>query len=306
MNTRRMAQAILGIVLVLGSLACKLSDGALSSALETSEAPPSPETTSRDVPYILGADQWQTLDVYPPASGSASPAAVMLYVHGGGWTIGDKRRVDMKDDFFTQQGWVFVSVNYRLAPRATWREMAGDIAAAIAWVHEHIAAYGGNAERIFLMGHSAGAHLVSLVATDESYLEQVGLDLSVIKGVLALDTRAYDIPSLAQFDGQLPRAYAPVFGEDSQEWKAASPLYHLEADKHIPPFVIAWSKGVVGGWDREQRETIAKAFAAALEGIGVQVLLIDGSDKTHGEINQQFGLPDDPVTLQAMEFLSAL
>jgi len=138
-------------------------------------------------------------------------------------------------------------------------------------------------------------------------LEQVGLDLTVIKGVLALDTRAYDIPSLAQLDGQLPRAYAPVFGEDPQEWKAASPLYHLEADKHIPPFVIAWSKGVFGGGlDREQREAFAKAFAAALESIGVEVLLVDGSEKTHGEINQQFGRPGDPVTLQAMEFLSAL
>lgn len=217
-------RSVLAWVLILATmLACRFS-------LQLSESSPSPSWTPtvpsvmREVSYVADAQALQTLDIYTPPTVGKEPHAVMIYVHGGAWTAGDKSRVHLKDDFFTHQGWVFISVNYRLYPQVAWQEMAQDVANAIAWVHGHISVYGGDAQRIFLMGHSAGAHLVSLVATDERYLQAAGLSLEVLRGVLALDTRAYDIPSLAQADGELPRVYAQIFGSDPQVWQAASPI----------------------------------------------------------------------------------
>ena len=91
----------------------------------------------------------------------------MVYVHGGGWKRGDKSRVGEKVEFFTGRGWVFVSVNYRLLPEGAHPANVNDVARALAWVHDHATDYGGDPDRLFLMGHSAGAHLAALVATSE-------------------------------------------------------------------------------------------------------------------------------------------
>ena len=96
----------------------------------------------------------------------------MIWVHGGAWQIGDKAQVQAKPKAFNERGYVLVSVNYRFHPAVTYKEQAGDIAQAIRWVNDHAREHGGDPGRVFLMGHSAGAHLAALVGTDGRYLEK--------------------------------------------------------------------------------------------------------------------------------------
>ncbi|PIV28694.1 MAG: hypothetical protein COS37_00375, partial [Anaerolineae bacterium CG03_land_8_20_14_0_80_58_20] len=174
-----------------------------------------------------------SLDVYP-ATGADLP--VVIFVHGGGWFRGDKSNVDAKPAGFNARGFVFVSVNYRLIPEVDVTRQMQDVARAVAWVKQNIRQYGGDLSRMFLMGHSAGGHLVSLLGTDESYLRAEGLSLADIRGVVSLDTQAYDIYKLMS---NLPPAggevYREAFGDDPEFWKAMSPQRHVKADKNIPP-----------------------------------------------------------------------
>jgi len=128
-----------------------------------------------------------SLDVYAPATGQNHPVIVM--VHGGGWQRGDKANANIatnKYRHFTQAGYVFVSINYRLSPAVKHPAHVQDVAKALAWVAKNINRYSGNPARIYLMGHSAGAHLAALVATDQRYLEAAGENLQLLKGVILL------------------------------------------------------------------------------------------------------------------------
>src|SRR5436309_6551057 len=106
--------------------------------------------------------------------------------------------------------------------------MTGDIAKAIRWVHDHAKDYGGDPEAIFVMGHSAGAHLAALVCTDDRYLKAEGLSLSIIKGCVPVDTAAYDVPKQVESVGALrARLYTSVFGSDLPSQKESSPVTHV-------------------------------------------------------------------------------
>jgi arylformamidase len=142
----------------------------------------------RDLPYTEPKNERQTLDVYAPAEGKNHP--VVVWIHGGGWHSGDKRDVKTKPQAFTDKGFVFVSINYRLqvwtdphlSPGVTIKQIAEDVAKAIHWTHDHAKDYGGDPKTIFVMGHSAGAQLAALVCTDDRYLKAENLSLSIIKG----------------------------------------------------------------------------------------------------------------------------
>src|SRR5437588_6332528 len=95
----------------------------------------------RDLAYCETKDKRQTLDVYSPAGGKGHP--VVVWIHGGGWQAGDKTDVGKKPQAFADKGFVFVSVNYRLLPEVTIKQMAGDVAKAIRWAHDHAGDCGG-------------------------------------------------------------------------------------------------------------------------------------------------------------------
>jgi acetyl esterase/lipase len=265
--------------------------------------------THLDIPYtkIKGVDpNLLSLDIYSandPRRGESRP--VMVYVHGGGWRRGDKSAVGRKAEFFAGAGWVFVSVNYRLVPQGKHPRNAEDVATALAWVHDHAGKYGGNSDSIFLMGHSAGCHLASLVATDGRHLEKAGKSLDLIKGVIALDTQAYDVPSLVQRPSS-SALYVNAFGKNVETQRDASPIHHVARDKGIPAFLICYSSGMTARVN-PNRSAAAKAFAAVLKEAGVAAEVVDASDRNHGQINQRFGDPaDEKVTGKAMAFIEAL
>jgi acetyl esterase/lipase len=127
-------------------------------------------TTNKNIPYIViaGVDpNLLSLDVYAPAKAKDLP--VVLMIHGGGWANGDKANRDVgtnKARYFTAQGYVYVSINYRLSPAVQHPTHIEDVASAVSWVLENIATYGGDPARLTLMGHSAGAHLLLVSAPD--------------------------------------------------------------------------------------------------------------------------------------------
>jgi acetyl esterase/lipase len=144
---------------------------------------------------VPGADaNLLSLDIYAPPNAAQCP--VMVYVHGGGWARGDKQAVGIKPDYFCSRGWVFVSINYRLVPKVDILAQAQDAANAVAWVHTHIADHGGNPEKLHLMGHSVGAHLVALLGTHERFLKVAGKDLNILRSIIELDTQALDVPRM--------------------------------------------------------------------------------------------------------------
>jgi acetyl esterase/lipase len=236
-----------------------------------------------------------SLDVHAPRDARGCP--VLVYVHGGAWSFGDKRATGHKVPYFTGRGWVLVSLNYRLLPAADPLVQAQDVAGALTWVHDRIERYGGDPNQLFLMGHSAGAHLVSLVATDFGWLERSGKDPSIIRGVVQLDTAALDIVRLMETSADF---YTRFFGDDHRQWRQASPVSHVAAGKPIPPFLLA-----VAGGHQATRLQVA-GFAAALQQAGVRAEILEAADKTHTTLNRDLGLAGDAVTAQVMEFIDSI
>jgi acetyl esterase/lipase len=252
----------------------------------------------RDLPYAEPKNERQTIDVYAPAEGTNHP--VVFWIHGGGWRQGDKRVMPTKSNAFVEKGFVFVSTNYRFVPNVTVKEMAGDIAKSIRWVHDHAQEYGGDPDAIFVMGHSAGAHLAALVCTDDRYLKAEGLSLSIIKGCVPVDTAAYDIMKQIETIG-LPRAamYSGVFG-DAERQQDLSPITHVAKGKDIPPFLILHVA------NRPDSSSQSQLFVKALQEAGAPAKAFPAEGKNHGTINADLGLPDDKPTKAMWEFLDGV
>ena len=253
----------------------------------------------KDIAYSEAGGDRTRLDVYAPADGNGHP--VVIWIHGGAWQDGDKAHVQAKPGAFNERGYVLVSLNYRFHPAVTYKEQAGDIAQAIRWVHDHAGEYGGDPTRVFLMGHSAGAHLAALVGTDGRYLEKAGLKLSDLSGVILLDGAGYDIPRQVR-QALLPRMkalYTTVFTEDEATQEDASPITHVARDKGIPPFLILHVAS------RRDSKAQSDGLAARLREAGVVATVVPAEGKTHATINRELGQPDDAPTEAVFQFLEA-
>jgi len=264
-------------------------------------------TVYRDIPYdhVAGVDpKLLSLDIYTSKRGAAAsrdPEPVVVYIHGGGWKIGDKANPDSgphKAVTFVSSGFVYVAINYRLSPTVHHPTHARDVAKALAWVADNIGRYSGDPERIYAMGHSAGAHLAALVATDESYLKREGHSLKTIKGDILLDVGAYDIPwvmdHLTEERGR--ELLLSAFGNDPKVWADASPIYHVAAGKDIPPMLVFYT-------DRPRTSEVSRRFVQALKKAGVPAAAIEARGKNHGSILRDIGEPGDAETQIILEFL---
>lgn len=255
-----------------------------------------------DIPYVVrpGADPRQTsLDVYLPTAAWGLP--VLIYVHGGGWSSGDKAAAGAKAAYFTAHGFVFVSINYRLVPTAWPAQQAADVAAAVVWVKENIGDYGGDGARVFVLGHSAGAHLTALIAADETYLREVGLGPGALRGVILLDSAAYDVEQLMRSPEGQTEPFRPAFGNDPAQWRKVSPRAKIGPGKSIPPHLLLLA--TTGG----QRRPAAEDLAGALRAAGVYAHIADAcSFRNHISINEELGRSGDPATAAVQAFLDML
>ncbi len=307
-----------------------------SSALLVCSAGPAPPPTvalreTLDVRYSNGPGG-QALDVFAPKGAANRP--VVLFVHGGAWVFGDKNFFGLYRNvgrFFARHGAVAVCVNYRLSPRVRHPEHVKDVARAFAWVRAHAKDYGGDPDRILLCGHSAGGHIVSLLATDESYLKNSDLkladaDRAAIKGVMSV-CGVYRIPTPDEFavmmgdmvNGLLqstgnkmiaPTTLAPfvlgpsrvlnpfrlVFGDDYGAASKAAPLTHVR--KGLPPFLVLYA-----GRELPMLDGMAVEFAKTLEDAGdvVEARRVDGC--THNNILFKLNRADDPAAVALLAFL---
>jgi acetyl esterase/lipase len=231
-----------------------------------------------------------SLDVYAPPGARELP--VMIYIHGGGWRTGDKKAVGSKPAYFTERGYVFVSLNYRLVPAVDILTQLLDSANAIGWVKRNIAQHGGDPARLHLIGHSAGAHHVAILATNERILQKAGVALGDLKSVVELDTQALDVPELMR--GSDNALYLQAFGKDPAVWPQVSPRDNVAKDKGIPPFFLVVAN------ERGPKLAQAAAFQKTLQAAGVRCEFVEAPQHDHGSLNRAIGDKSDKVT-QAME-----
>jgi acetyl esterase/lipase len=277
---------------------------ALLTALSTHGIPAvCAQPVAREVRYA-DAHERQVLDVYAPAGAKGLP--IVFWIHGGGWQAGDKREVAEKPKAFTEAGFVFVSTNYRLLPLVDMETIVRDVAAAVRWVHEHAAEYGGDPARLLVMGHSAGGQLAALICTDDRYLRRAGVPPAIVKGCVPVDADTFDIPAIIEVAEtrwrvhHLPPStfgHREKFGNDPAKHRDFSAVTHVAADKGIAPFLILHVA--------EHPDTTAQArrFAAVLQKANVPVTVFGARDTTHGRLNDQLGVAGDPATAALWSFV---
>jgi acetyl esterase/lipase len=262
------------------------------------------QDVKKGIPYVQRGHERQVLDVYTPKDAKNAP--VVFWIHGGGWQQGDKSDVQKKPQAFMDKGFVFVSTNYRLLPNVGMETIFRDIAKSMRWVHEHIAEYGGDPNRLIVGGHSAGAQLAALISIDERYLKAEGLSLDIIKACVPVDGDTYDVPAIIETAETRNRVHGlpqPTFGHrlkfgnDEAKHRDYSAVTHVASGKGIPAFFILHVAGHPDTTAQAQR------LASALKGAGVKVVVFGGRETTHNKINADIGLADDQATKDLFKFL---
>ena len=240
-----------------------------------------------------GSDPLQVLDIWR-AKNAKGPAPLIVYVHGGGWKRGSKDNATgrFKPVHYPEQGYAFASIDYRLVPSATVEQQAADVTGAVKALVDRASKLGIDRRRIVLMGHSAGAHLVALVGTDERYLKDAGLSFADVAGVIPNDGAAYDVPA-QMTDGPpiMQATYKQAFGTDPARQKALSPTAHAAAP-NAREFLLLYVQ-------REDGVRQAKGLGDALAAGGSRVEhgSFPGEGlKGHAEINRSLGDPAYPAT----------
>ena len=246
----------------------------------------------RDLPY--GDHARQRMDVYLPPEPRQAP--VIFMVHGGAWRVGDKAMrnvVKNKVGHWVTQGFVLVSVNYRLVPDAHPIEQAQDVSRALAAAQAAATGWGADPARFVLMGHSAGAHLVALV--NAAPAQALALGARPWLGTVAPDSAVMDVAPVMR--ARHLGFYDQAFGSDPAYWNAASPQQQLVAG--APPLLAVCSTRRA---DKPCAAAERMTRRARELGLRMEVL---GQDQSHGQINEQLGL-EGPYTEAVDAFLSSL
>jgi arylformamidase len=269
----------------------------------------SAQTLVKDLPYVENGHARQVLDIYTPDKPAKQSLPVMFWIHGGGWQAGDKSEVDLKPKVFTERGYLFVSTNYRLLPEVTMEDLTNDIAKSLGWVHQSIAKYGGDPNRIVVGGHSAGAQLAALICIDDRYLKQQGVALKSIKGCIPVDGDTYDIPKIiltaehrqAVYGGGMPTfGHRQKFGNDPTKHVDFSAVTHVAKGKDIPPFLILYFPG------NPDTQAQAKRLETTLRDAEIPARSFGKPDSNHGDLNDDLGKPDDSATIEMWKFVDEL
>ncbi|KRE11486.1 hypothetical protein ASE66_23320 [Bosea sp. Root483D1] len=207
---------------------------------------------ARDIAY--GRHPRQTMDIYvPPGGGTGRP--VVVFIYGGSWANGAKESYAFVGDALARRGFVTVIADYRLVPEIRFPVFIEDGAAALRFVHDEIARFGGDPRRIHLMGHSAGAYNAMMLTLDKSYLASAGLSPGVIRSTVGL-SGPYDFLPL---DIDVTKA---AFG-NAPNLERTQPIHF--ARKDAPPILLA-----TGADDTTVLPRNSERLAAALRRAGAR------------------------------------
>lgn len=233
-----------------------------------------------DIQY--GSDPLQALDVYTDRNFNNKP--VIFMVHGGAWRIGDKKsRVLVKNKVsrWVPKGFVIISSNYRMLPDADPIEQSRDVARALAFAQSNAKTWGGDPSQFILMGHSAGAHLIALLAAaPSSYFKEFGV--KPFLGAVTLDSAAFDVVKI--MESKHARFYDKAFGSSHDDWKKASPGHHLSS-RSVAMFVVCSTR-------RRNSCQQANAFVEKIASFGVRAVMLE-KNLSHRELNKYLGLEND-------------
>ncbi len=265
-------------------------------------APAAAQTSATAAPAMheiaYGPDPAQRFDVYLPNTSlpaQAKDAPTIFYVHGGGWRRGDKAMrglIEAKQKRWTTAGAIVISTNYRMLPDTDPLEQARDIARAVAKAQDTVASLGGDANGFVLMGHSAGAHLVGLLAASPAMIRQFGV--KPWRASVLLDGGAIDTEATMQ-SRNLP-LFENAFGKDPAYWRAASPLAQLSA-KTAPVLAVCSST-------RRDSCSANRLFLDKAARFGTRTQLL-AKPLSHMEINRDLG-EDNDYTREVEAFLRSV
>jgi acetyl esterase/lipase len=245
----------------------------------------------RNVAY--GKDVRQRMDVYLPHQAAGAP--VIFMVHGGAWRMGDKDArtvVDNKVARWVPRGFIFISADYRLLPKAAPLKQAEDVAKALATAQRMATSWGGDPAKFILMGHSAGAHLAALLAASPAAAQKAGVKPWL--GTVVLDSAAFDV--VAIMEAKHARFYDRAFGTDPAYWHAASPIRALSG--RVSPILAVCSA------QRDDSCPQARRFAAKVVSLGARADVLE-QDLSHREINQKLGIESE-YTAAVESFMATL
>jgi len=252
---------------------------------------------TRDLAYDDGADadpKKHKLDLYMPKDAKKVP--VVMWSHGGAWMMGDRSMYGEVGRRFAESGIGFAAISYRLSPKVKHPAHVEDCARAFAWLLGHVADYGGDPDRLFVSGQSAGGHLSALLTLDRQYLQALKVPDGAIKGSIPM-SGVYTIPALPAGSKGLMAMFPDAFGSDPEVCRAASPLSHI-ANLNCPMLVITESEeiGIIG--------PTLKLFKAAAEKAGVKDLrFIEAEQRNHISIVMNLARKDDPVRASMVDFI---
>lgn len=292
-------------VCAAGLAASPILAGAQTASSAPASIPPSAPTqqaASAAEELAFGSHPLQRLDFYRSQVPGERP--LILFVHGGAWIGGDKSDStgSAKIRHYTQSGYQLASVNYRLLPEVDIEHQADDVAAALAALLDQSRELGIDTRRIVLMGHSAGAHLAALVATDPRYLDRYGLTPGDIGGVALLDGAAYDVPSQIVDAGPwLGFAYQIAFGSAQARQLSLSPASHAGGE-NARDFLLLHV-------ERPEAQRQAYKLAEALKSGGTRATVagVPGRGmEGHNRINAMLGRSDSEATPIVDRWLAGL
>ncbi len=235
----------------------------------------------------------QRLDIYAPVKQSAlSPVVVFFY--GGRWSGGEKADYRFVGQALAARNMIAVIADYRLYPRVRFPAFLEDGAMAVRWVRDHIQIYGADPDNIFLMGHSAGAHIAAMLALDERYLAAEGLSPTALRGMIGL-SGPYDFLPFTSAD--VREIFAPA--EDARQ---TQPIYFVDGDE--APLLL-----LTGGEDTTVKPANSINLAARVKAAGGQARLIEYPDRGHAGMLLALAAPLrklDPVLDDSADFVQQL
>ena len=241
-----------------------------------------------DLPY--GDDERQKLDIYMPDERPQGPAPVLIFLHGGYWVIGHKDLLGFMAPAITTAPALLISVGYRLAPGAKYPEQVDDCRAALRWVHERVREYGGDPERIFVGGHSAGGHLAAMITLQQDRLREFGLPPDVIKGCFPV-SGVFDVT-------ETPPERREAFLRSDVDAREASPMYNTTGN--ATPFLLE-----IGSDDFENLRSQHPRMLAALRSEAGYTEEMVREGHNHFRISLDHADPDSPWTRRVREWMTA-
>lgn len=250
-------------------------------------APPPPDPSSLDVRVHYDEGEERSLDLYPVET---KGRPLVVFVHGGAWKGGTRKAYGAVAAALQKRGIAAASVDYRLSPRVQHPAHAEDVARAIAWLSANAEKQGYDPKRIFVVGHSAGAHIAATLATDPRLLA-----LAKPAGFVGLEG-IYDLPNLAARWPSYPDWFLKGAFGDPKGWPAASPTRAEVASK--APWLLVHSTG-----DELVDPSQTDDFARHLRDAGVAVERLRPAGKGHDEVVEGLGAPDDEVTKALVAFV---